>query len=76
MTEGSGVAVGSGVAEGSGVEVGSGVTEANVDRYLSHAHGLIVGSHFKADGRWDRPVDADRLRRFMDRVRALRERGR
>ena len=58
------------------VLVGSGVTEANVDRYLPHAHGLIVGSHFKADGRWDRPVDADRLRRFMDRVRALRERGR
>jgi len=56
------------------VLVGSGVTEANVHLYLPHAHGLIVGSHFKAGGRWDRLVEPDRVRRFMDRVRSLRER--
>jgi uncharacterized protein len=62
-------------ATGVPVLVGSGVTVDNLKRYLPHAHGLIVGSHFKADGCWDRPVDPDRVARFMDRVRSLREHG-
>lgn len=60
-------------AVGVPVLVGSGVTEANVDRFSPSAHGLIVGSHFKRGGRWDNPVDRDRVHRFMDRVRRLRE---
>lgn len=51
------------------VLVGSGVTEENVGAYLSVADALIVGSWFKADGRWDRPVDMDRTARFMEKVR-------
>ena len=62
-------------AVGVPVLVGSGVTADNVDRYLPRAHGLIVGSHFKSGGRWDQPVDPDRVARFMDRVGALREGG-
>ena len=54
------------------VLVGSGVTVDNVDRYLPHAHGLIVGSHFKTGGRWQNPVDPRRVRAFMDRVGRLR----
>ena len=60
-------------AVGIPVLVGSGITETNVDRYFPHAHGLIVGSHFKEGGRWDHPVDPGRVGRFMDRVRQLRE---
>jgi membrane complex biogenesis BtpA family protein len=55
------------------VLVGSGVTLANVDRYLGQAHTLIVGSHFKEDGRWQKPVDPVRVGAFMARVRQLRQ---
>lgn len=55
------------------VMVGSGVTLDNVDAYLAVADGLIVGSWLKQDGRWERPVDAERSARFMERVRQLRE---
>ena len=55
------------------VLVGSGVTEANVERYLGLAHALVVGSHFKAQGRWENPVEPSRVRSFMARVRAWRE---
>ena len=54
------------------VLVGSGVTLENVDRYLPHAHGLIVGSHFKTGGLWQNPVEPRRVRAFMDRVGRLR----
>ena len=54
------------------VLVGSGVTDANVHRYAA-ADAVIVGSHFKAEGHWAQPVEAARVERFMDRVRALRQ---
>jgi membrane complex biogenesis BtpA family protein len=55
------------------VLVGSGVTEANVERFLGLAHALVVGSHFKVEGRWDRAVEPARVHAFMARVRAWRE---
>lgn len=51
--------------------VGSGVDTENVGTFLPWCDGLIVGSHFKRDGHWANPVDPDRVRRFMDRVREL-----
>ncbi|MCK6548952.1 BtpA/SgcQ family protein [Myxococcota bacterium] len=54
------------------VLVGSGVTTDNVHRYLPHTSGLIIGSHFKAGGRWDAPVDPARVGAFMAKVAALR----
>ena len=54
------------------VLVGSGVTLDNVDRYLPVADGLIVGSYFKQGGRWSQPVDAERVKTFMGRVKRLR----
>jgi len=54
------------------VLVGSGVTLENLDAYLPAADALIVGSWLKEDGRWERPVCAQRVRRFMDRVQELR----
>jgi uncharacterized protein len=60
-------------AVGVPVLVGSGVTLENVDAYLGAADALIVGSWFKHDGRWDRPVDADRVTEFMRKVQVLRK---
>lgn len=54
------------------VLVGSGVTLENLDRFVGTAHGLIVGSHFKEGGKWQRPVDPQRLAAFMSRVEQLR----
>lgn len=54
------------------VLVGSGVTLENLDRFVGTAHGLIVGSHFKEEGQWQRRVDPQRLAAFMSRVEHLR----
>ena len=45
--------------------VGSGITQTNAKAYLEHADALIVGSHFKSDGRWENPVCPDRVSAFM-----------
>jgi len=47
------------------VYLGSGVTAPNLAKYFTLADGFIVGSHFKVDGRWSNPVDAERVARFM-----------
>lgn len=54
------------------VLVGSGVTRENVDRYLSVADGLIIGSYFKQNGHWTQGVDIERVKQFMDKVNRLR----
>jgi len=50
----------------------TGVTIDNVEAVLGVADGCVVGTHFKVDGNTWNPVDPERVRRFMDRVRALR----
>jgi membrane complex biogenesis BtpA family protein len=47
------------------VYLGSGVTDQNLRSYLSKADGFIVGSHFKEEGHWSRPVDPGRVEVFM-----------
>ena len=49
--------------------VGSGLTPHNLARYRK-AHGFIVGSSVKQDGRWDYPLDAQRV---ADIARAFAE---
>jgi membrane complex biogenesis BtpA family protein len=51
------------------VWVGSGVDLDRLDDCLSLADGFIVGSYFKVDGLVRNPVDADRVRALMKRVR-------
>ncbi|RZC35007.1 F13E9.13, mitochondrial, partial [Asbolus verrucosus] len=48
------------------VLIGSGVTIDNLDHYLQ-ADGLIIGSHFKKGGRWDKDLDEKRVERFMEK---------
>jgi membrane complex biogenesis BtpA family protein len=53
------------------VYLGSGVTSKNVVRFYSAADGFIVGSEFKKDGLWSRPVDPARVKKFMATHRKL-----
>lgn len=50
----------------------TGVTIDNVREILSVASGCVIGTHFKIDGDTWNPVDGDRVKRFMDVVRAVR----
>jgi membrane complex biogenesis BtpA family protein len=54
------------------VLVGSGSDDVNIGPLLQFADGVIVGSSLKKDGVMQNPVDADRVRRFMDSVRSAR----
>ncbi len=44
----------------------------NIHDVLSVADGCVIGTHFKVDGDTWNPVDADRVKRFMDVVNAIR----
>ncbi|MBB4285906.1 BtpA/SgcQ family protein [Roseospira goensis] len=50
----------------------TGVNINNVGDILSLASGVVIGTHFKVDGDTWKPVDGDRVSRFMDVVNGLR----
>lgn len=50
----------------------TGVRIDTVEQILSVADGVIVGTHFKVDGDTWKPVDGDRVKRFMEVVEGLR----
>ena len=50
----------------------TGVNLGNVGDILRVADGAVIGTHFKVDGNTWNPVDAARVKRFMDKVRSLR----
>ncbi|MCA3559557.1 MAG: BtpA/SgcQ family protein [Aestuariivirga sp.] len=50
----------------------TGVTIDNVKDTLALASGVIIGTHFKTDGITWNAVDGARVKRFMDKVAALR----
>ncbi|XP_005924079.1 uncharacterized protein F13E9.13, mitochondrial isoform X1 [Haplochromis burtoni] len=54
------------------VLIGSGVTYDNVESYLD-ANAMIVGSHFKLGGHWANEVDLQQVKRFMGKIRKLRQ---
>ena len=54
------------------VLVGSGVTTANVVQYRT-AHALIIGSHLKKEGKWYNDLDKERISRFMEQVKNIRD---
>lgn len=45
------------------VLIGSGVSISNIGNYLS-SDAVIVGSHFKVDGKWQNPIDNDKVFNF------------
>jgi predicted TIM-barrel enzyme len=52
--------------------VGSGATPDNLTHVYAKVDGLIVGSYFKKDGRAENLVEEARVKKFTDRLRALR----
>lgn len=48
--------------------VGSGVTADSIGDFLPHVSGVIVGTHFKTDGKVDRAVDVARVKRLVERA--------
>lgn len=55
------------------VLMGSGTTADNIAQFLQYADGAIVGTDLKVDGVAENPVDMERVKRYMDAVRAVRE---
>ena len=60
------------VAGGTPVICGTGCRLNNVENILAAGNGAFVGTTFKEEGKFDRPVDAERVRVFMDRVKEIR----
>ncbi|MCS7099308.1 MAG: BtpA/SgcQ family protein [Sulfolobales archaeon] len=56
------------------VLVGSGLSLDNAEKLLKYADGAIVGTYFKVSGVTQNPVDPDRVRKFMEVIRRLRNR--
>ena len=54
------------------VFLGSGTTSENVQELLKYSDGAIVGSYFKEDNSWKKPVSLERTRMFMDEVWSIR----
>jgi len=52
--------------------VNTGVNIDNVGDILSVASGVVIGTHFKVDGVTWNAVDGSRVKRFMDKVEAVR----
>lgn len=52
--------------------MGSGTTTENIADFLQYADGAIVGSSLKVDGVAENPVDVERVKRYMEVVRAIR----
>lgn len=50
----------------------TGVNINNVEEQLSIADGAVVGTTFKKDGVFENPVDAKRVKAFMDKVKEFR----
>ncbi|HSR34119.1 MAG TPA: BtpA/SgcQ family protein [Anaerolineae bacterium] len=53
--------------------MGSGTRTENITDFLQYADGAIVGSSLKVDGVAENPVDVERVRRYMAKVRAVRD---
>jgi uncharacterized protein len=51
------------------VLAGSGITLENVNEYMKYCDSLIIGSYFKVDGKWFNPVDLNRVKKFVNRIK-------
>ncbi|MEM3662283.1 MAG: BtpA/SgcQ family protein [Sulfolobales archaeon] len=54
------------------VLIGSGLTLENAEKYLSIADGAIVGTYLKVGGITQNPVDPNRVKRLMEKVKEIR----
>lgn len=54
------------------VIIGSGVDQYNIHEYWDFADAFIIGSFFKKDGYWEKDVDRERVKKFMQKINQLR----
>lgn len=52
--------------------IGSGVTRSNLKDYFGRSSGIIIGSHFKRDGKWQNELCEQRISEFMREVDKMR----
>jgi hypothetical protein len=52
--------------------MGSGTTADNIAQFLQYADGAIAGTALKVDGIAENPVDVERVKRYMEAVKAAR----
>jgi membrane complex biogenesis BtpA family protein len=50
----------------------TGCTVANIERQLEYSDGAIVGTTFKVNGKFENPVDLNRVKEFMEKVKSTR----
>ncbi len=55
------------------VIVGSGIDERNIHEYWDMADAFIVGSSMKEHGKWENPVDPERVRNLVLKVNQLKK---
>ena len=51
------------------VLAGSGITAENIKVYLEYCDALIIGSYFKEEGKWYNPIDPDRVKMLLSKVK-------
>jgi len=51
------------------VLAGSGITVENVNAYLEYCDALIIGSYFKRKGKWFNPINPERVKMILDKVK-------
>ncbi|MFA6599277.1 MAG: BtpA/SgcQ family protein [Ignavibacteriaceae bacterium] len=51
------------------VLAGSGITAENINAYLEYCDALIIGSYFKEEGKWFNPIDPERVKKIMGKIR-------
>jgi len=56
------------------VIAGSGINLDNVEKYWPYLDGMIVGTGLKVDGITTNPVDVNRVKKFMSKIKELRRR--
>ncbi len=54
------------------VLIGSGLNSENAEKLLTHADGAIVGSYLRQDGKFWNPIDPNRVKELMSKVKKLR----
>ena len=53
------------------VLVGSGVSQENVQKFQPWSDAIIIGSSLKRNGKWQNPLDLERIKLFMEKSRQI-----
>lgn len=51
------------------VLAGSGITADNIRAYYDYCDALIIGSYFKQKGKWFNPIDPERVKMVLDKIK-------